>query len=147
MESSSVLFTASSTLSPSDTLWTRNFCSSLHLFHRHLVKFHSSSIDGPFFLLYVLDETPGYSTLGELFARNKLAAAFPLSMRLTGPLSFRKIRIALFFYLFSWIFCSYSFTIAWSCVCKKASICICVEYVHMYVSTSVSIHDCFYLSM
>ena len=34
---------------------------------------------------------PAYATLGEIFARNKLAAAFPLSMRLTGPLSFRKI--------------------------------------------------------
>lgn len=32
-----------------------------------------------------------YSTVGELYARNKLAAAFPLSMRLNGPLSIRKL--------------------------------------------------------
>jgi hypothetical protein len=40
--------------------------------------------------LYCLCDPPGHSTLGELFAWNKLAAAFPLSMRITGPLSFRK---------------------------------------------------------
>lgn len=32
-----------------------------------------------------------YSTVGELYARNKLAAAFPLTMRLNGPLSIRKL--------------------------------------------------------
>jgi hypothetical protein len=34
--------------------------------------------------------TVAYSTVGELYARNKLGAAFPLTMRLNGPLAIRK---------------------------------------------------------
>lgn len=43
-----------------------------------------------FQLLFLL--TTAYSTVGELYARNKLAAAFPLTMRLNGPFSIRKLQ-------------------------------------------------------